>query len=203
MALHPRSALIAGGLFVAAVVLVAGPRGRASSRPPFHVNPNMDVQPRTEPQAASDFFYDGAAMRPPVEGTVARGELRDGSPFWTGTDASGFVATIPIDPSRVDDAFRERGRRRYEIYCATCHDKQGNGKGILFERGKIPTPSFHQDRLRQVPDGYLFLVITNGFGLMPSYAYPIPVADRWAIVAHLRELQARRAASAGAGATTP
>lgn len=192
MPLNPRSLLIAGGLFLVAVVVVAGPRGRASSRPPFHINPNMDVQPRVEPQAASAFFYDGAAMRRPVEGTVARGELRDGGAYWTGTDASGFVATIPMD---MDDAVRERGRRRYDIYCAICHDKNGAGKGILFERGKVPTPTFHQDRLRQVPDGYIFLVITNGFGMMPAYAYPIPVADRWAIVAHVRELQARQAAA--------
>lgn len=126
-------------------------------------------------------------MRRPVEGTVARGELRDSGPIWTGMDAAGdFVATSPLTQ---DDALRERGRRRYDIYCATCHDKNGDGKGILFERGKVPTPSFHQDRLRQSPDGYYFGVITNGFGLMPSYAYPIPVADRWAIIAHVRVLQ--------------
>jgi mono/diheme cytochrome c family protein len=191
MATNPRSALIAGGLLLVGALVVAGPRGRPSSRPPFHVNPNMDVQPRVEPQAASAFFYDGSAMRRPVEGTVARGELRDNGPYWTGTDDNGFVAQVPLP---VTDALRERGHRRFDIYCAACHDKNGNGKGILFERGKVPTPSFHQDRLRQAPDGYIFLVITNGFGLMPSYAYPIPVADRWAIVAYLRELQAKRVA---------
>ena len=190
MARRSRTWLAAGGLIVVAAAL-AGQRGRASSRPPIHVNPNMDVQPRVEPQAASAFFYDGAAMRRPVAGTVARGELRDGGPYWTGMDpAAGFAATIPI---AVDDAVRERGRRRYDIYCAVCHDKTGDGKGILSERAKVNTPSYHVDRLRQVPDGYLFLVITNGFGLMPSYSYQIPVADRWAIVAHVRELQARRA----------
>lgn len=191
MASPSRSWLVGGGLLLVAAVLLAGPRGRPSSRPPIHLNPNMDVQPRAEPQAASAFFYDGAAMRRPVEGTVARGELRDGGPYWTGLDANGFVASNPLP---LDDALRERGRRRFEIYCAPCHDRNGNGKGILFERGKVPTPSFHSDRLRSAPDGYFFGVITNGFGLMPSYAYPIPVADRWAIVAHVRALQARRAA---------
>jgi hypothetical protein len=191
-----RAATIAAGVLLAAVAL-AGPRGRLSSRPPRHVNPSMDVQPRAEPQAGSAFFYDGAAMRRPVEGTVARGALRDNGPFWTGLDADGFVATAPIP---LDDTVRERGRQRYEIYCGVCHDPHGDGKGVLFERGKVPTPSFHQDRLRQVPDGYIFGVITNGFGLMPSYAYPIPVADRWAIITHIRTLQERRQARPGGGA---
>ena len=193
-----RSALLVGGLLFAAAIVIAGPRGRASARPPIHVNPNMDHQPRAEPQAASAFFYDGGAMRPPVPGTVARGELRDASPYWTGSDpATGFVATIPMP---VDDALRARGRSRYDIYCGACHDKNGDGKGILFERAGVKTPTFHQDRLRQAPDGYFYLVITNGFGLMPSYAEQVPVADRWAIVAHLRTLQERRSAQEAGGA---
>jgi len=165
-------------------------RGCRSSRPPVHLNPNMDIQPRYEPQAASAFFYNGAAMRPPVAGTVARGELRGSGPYWTGKDAGGaFAIGIPMQAS---DAVRARGAERYDIYCAACHDKGGDGKGILFERGKVPTPSFHIDRLRQMPDGQLFDTITNGFGLMPAYRYPITVPDRWAIIVHLRGLQARR-----------
>ena len=165
-------------------------RGCTSSRPPVHLNPNMDVQPRYEPQASSDFFYNGQAMRPPVPGTVARGELRGSGPYWTGKDASGaFVTAIPMP---VNDAVRARGTQRFDIYCAACHDKGGDGKGILFERGKVPTPTFHDDRLRSMPDGQIFDTITNGFGLMPSYRYPIPVPDRWAIIVHLRELQTRR-----------
>jgi hypothetical protein len=168
-------------------------RGSTSSRPPIHLNPNMDDQPRYEAQAPSAFFYDGAEMRPPVPGTVARGELRDlvnRSAYWTGKDAGGvFVTAIPLE---VTDAVRERGTERFNIYCAACHDKGGDGKGILFERGKVPTPSFHDDRLRQMSDGQIFDTITNGTGLMPSYRYPIPVPDRWAIIVHLRDLQTRR-----------
>ena len=190
------------------LVSLSGCRGCTSSRPPIHLNPNMDVQPRYEPQAASAFFYDGAELRPPVPGTVARDELRDSSPLWTGKDAGGaFVAANPLP---VDDKVRARGAERYDIYCAACHDKGGDGKGILFERGKVPTPSFHIDRLRQMPDGQVFDIITNGFGLMPAYRYPIPVDDRWAIIVHLRELQTRRlersggaAATAAAGGETP
>lgn len=181
---------MAGLLLVAALSSCA--RGCTSSRPPIHLNPNMDVQPRYEPQASSGFFYDGSEMRQPVEGTVARGELRDASPVWTGKDAAGaFVTAIPV---AVDDAVRARGAQRFDIYCAACHDRNGDGKGILFERGKVPTPSFHTDRIRQMPAGQIFDTITNGFGLMPSYKYPIPVADRWAIIVHLRELQERRLA---------
>ncbi|MEP7009375.1 MAG: cytochrome c [Acidobacteriota bacterium] len=180
---------------LALVLLALGgcARGCTSSRPPIHLNPNMDIQPRYEPQAASAFFYDGAVMRPPVPGTVARGELRDlikDGPYWTGMTPEGeFATTVPIE---VTDAVSARGQERFDIYCAACHDTHGDGKGILFERGKVPTPTFHSDRLRQMPVGQIFDTVTNGFGLMPSYKYPIPVADRWAIIVHLRELQARR-----------
>src|SRR3954470_18180773 len=158
----------------------------------------MYNQPRYEPQAASAFFYNGQAMRPPVPGTVARGELRDltkDGPYWMGKDAAGtFITAIPMP---VDDAVRERGKQRFEIYCAACHDKGGDGKGILFERGKVPTPSFHTDKLLQMPDGQIFDTITNGTGLMPAYRYPIPVRDRWAIIVHLRALQAHRLERSG------
>ena len=185
--------------FALALVLLAltgCARGCTSSRPPIHLNPNMDNQPRYEPQAASAFFYNGAEMRPPVAGTVARGELRDHGPYWTGREAGGgaFVTTVPLP---VDDAVRERGKQRFEIYCAACHDKGGDGKGILFERGKVPTPSFHTDKLLQMPDGQIFDTITNGTGLMPAYRYPIPVRDRWAIIVHLRALQAHRLERSG------
>ncbi len=175
------------------VALAGCTRGSTSSRPPIHLNPNMDVQPRYEPQAASAFFYDGSAMRPPVPGTLARGQYRDlinESPLWTGMDTAGeFATTVPIE---VTDAVRARGKERYDIYCGACHDTHGDGKGILFERGKVPTPTFHSDRLRQMPDGQIFDTITNGFGLMPAYRYPVPVVDRWAIIVHLRALQQRR-----------
>ena len=184
--------------FALALVLLAlsgCARGCTSSRPPIHVNPSMYNQPRYEPQAASAFFYNGAEMRPPVPGTVARGELRDHGPYWTGKDTGGaFVTAVPLP---VDDAVRERGKQRFEIYCAACHDKGGDGKGILFERGKVPTPSFHTDKLLQMPDGQIFDTITNGTGLMPAYRYPIPVRDRWAIIVHLRALQAHRLERSG------
>lgn len=174
-------------------------RGCTGSQPPIHLNPSMDDQPKLLPQAASGFFYDGSGMRLPVPGTVARGELRDDNAFFLGMGADGKpVATIPVP---VDEKLLARGRARYAIYCQPCHDPRGDGKGILAQRGGVPTASFHTDKVRQYPDGQIFDIITNGSGLMPAYRWPIPTADRWAIIAHVRELEKSRAAAAVAGAT--
>jgi len=160
----------------------------------------MDKQPKVLPQTASTFFHDGASMREPVPGTVPIGGLREDPAFFTGRGADGqFVATIPVP---VDEAVRERGRQRYVIYCQPCHDARGDGKGILLQRGNVPTASFHQDKIRKYPDGQIFDVITNGPGLMAGYRWPIPPADRWAITAYVRELERKRLASA-AGAPAP
>jgi hypothetical protein len=185
---------------LASVVGLAGcARGCTSSRPPVHLNPSMDNQPKVLPQSASAFFYDGASMREPVPGTVPIGGLRENAAFFTGRDDGGqFVAQIPV---AVDETLLERGRQRYAIYCQPCHDARGDGKGILFLRGNVPTASFHTETVRGYPDGQIFDVITNGKGLMAGYRWPIPPADRWAIVAHVRELERRRLESApGAGA---
>ena len=185
---------VLGALALTSVVALSGcARGCTSSRPPVHINPSMDDQPKVLPQTASRFFYDGASMRQPVPGTVAIGGLKEDTAFFTGMGADGKpVATIPVT---VDAALLARGRQRYVIYCQPCHDARGDGKGILFQRGNIPTASVHQERLVKSPDGWIFFVITNGLGLMPAYRWPIPPADRWAIVAYVRELERTRLAS--------
>lgn len=171
-------------LLVASVLLVGCMRGSTSSRPPIHPNPNMDHQPKYRAQAESAFFYDGATMRPPVEGTVARGELFEDTALYEGKDEAGdFVTAIPV---AVDV---ERGRERYEIYCTPCHGATGNGRGVLWERAQIESRDLHEERLVAAPDGQLFDVVTNGLGLMQGYRYPIPAKDRWAIIAYVRELQ--------------
>jgi mono/diheme cytochrome c family protein len=165
-------------------------RGCASSRPPIHVNPSMDDQPKYLPQAESRFFYDGATMQKPVPGTVARGELREDRALYEGKDAAGaLLATSPLPstPERL-----ARGQERFRIYCQPCHDARGDGKGILFQRASVPTTSLHSDKVRGAPDGHIFDVITNGVGLMPAYRWPIPPEDRWAIVAWVREMQKER-----------
>jgi mono/diheme cytochrome c family protein len=171
-------------------------RGCTSSKPPIHINPSMDDQPKLKPQSDSAFFYDGAGMRAPVAGTVARGELREDDAFFLGKGEGGqFVATIPV---AVDEQLLARGKNRYAIYCQPCHDPRGDGKGILFHRGNIPTASFHTDKVRAYTDGQIFDIVTNGSGLMPGYKWPVPPADRWAIVAHVRGMQRDRTAGAAA-----
>ncbi len=179
--------VLAAGLAVSSTACV---RGCTSSEPPIHAERNMFHQPKYKPQAASDFFYDGATMRVPVEGTVARGDLRADHAFFLGVDASG--QPLAASPVEATDALRARGAERYHIYCEPCHDARGDGKGILFQRGNVPTASFHSDKLRQMTDGQLFGVIANGSGLMPSYRWPVPPADRWAVIAYIRELQQKR-----------
>jgi mono/diheme cytochrome c family protein len=162
----------------------------------------MDDQPKVRPQSASTFFFNGASMREPVPGTIPIGGLKEDGAFFTGKGADGaFVATIPHP---VDDALLDRGRQRYTIYCQPCHDARGDGQGILFQRGKVPTASFHQEKILNYPDGQIFDVITNGQGLMSGYRWPIPPADRWAIIAYVRQLQRdrlERAASLPAATT--
>lgn len=165
----------------------AGCRGCTSSKPPIHVNPSMDNQPKYRPQAESAFFYDGATMRAPVPGTVARGELREDRALYEGKDEAGHP--VSASPIATTPDVLARGADRYHVYCEPCHDARGDGKGILFAKGNIPTASFHTDIMLQRPDGHLFDVITNGFGLMQGYKWPIAAEDRWAIIGHVRELQ--------------
>jgi hypothetical protein len=182
------------------LALVAGCRGCPSPLPPIHIVPNMDYQEKAQPQEESAFFYDGMVMRQPLPGTIARGDLDRDPRVATGADATGrHLATSPIP---VDDALLARGEERYDIYCRPCHDPRGNGRGILFEYGNVPTAGFHDEQRRNYTDGRLFDIITNGSGLMMGYKWPIPPEDRWAIVAHVRRLQQERI-EAEAGAAAP
>ncbi len=176
-------------------LVLAGCRGRVTDKPPIHINPNMDAMERFEAQEANAFFEDGRAMRPPVPGTVARGMLRSDTRFFAGRDSTGaFVQVIPIPQTR--DLYL-RGQERYDIYCAVCHGKAGDGQGIVMTGGYGFAPiGYHNDRLRAIEDGYLFEAITRGIRTMPAYAQQIPVADRWAIVAYMRALQRSQHASA-------
>ena len=191
-----RTRHVLGTLAFASIFALAGcARGCTSSRPPIHINPSMDDQPKVLSQTSSEFFYNGSSMRAPVPGTVPIGGLNEDSTYFTGKSADGkFVATIP---ATVDEAVLERGRQRYTIYCQPCHDARGEGKGILFQRGNVPTASYHQDKILNYPDGQIFDVITNGQGLMSGYRWPIPPADRWAIVAYVRQLEHTRLARMG------
>ena len=166
-------------------------RGCSSSDPPVLVNFSMFNQPKYKAQAASTFFYDGKTMRPPVPGTIARGHLHQELALSTGMDADGKpVATSPVV---VDEALLARGAERYAIYCQPCHDERGEGKGLLFQRAKVPTTNLLEQRIRELPDGAIFDTITNGKGLMASYRYQVAAHDRWAIIAHVREMEKKSA----------
>jgi mono/diheme cytochrome c family protein len=148
---------------------------------------DMHEQPRLNPLAKSDFFPDQRGARPLVEGTVARGDLRADTYFYTGK-----VGSDPGDymPFPVTKEVLERGRERFNIYCAPCHSPLGDGNGFIPSRGfsRMP-PSYHIARLQKAPLGYFYDVITNGFGIMSDYASQIPPRDRWDIVAYIRALQ--------------
>src|SRR5215469_3101738 len=148
---------------------------------------DMHVQPRINPLAYSDFYSDHRSARPPIEGTVARGQLNADTYFYTGK-----IGANPGDymPFPVTKEVLERGRERYNIYCAPCHSRVGDGRGFVPSRGfsRMP-PSYHIPRLQKAPLGYFFDVMTNGFGIMPDYASQIPPDDRWKIVAYIRALQ--------------
>ncbi len=163
-------------------------RGSPSELTPIHLNPNMDAQPKYKPHGESTFFENGSTMRTPVEGTVARGELREDAAYYTGKDSNGnFLKKLPV---AITKDLVERGSNRFEIYCTPCHSRIGDGKGIINEYGFVPPPStLHDDRLRNVEDGHLYDVITNGIRNMQPYKNQVPVADRWAIVSYIRALQ--------------
>ena len=148
---------------------------------------DMQDQPKYIPLRASDFFGDGRSARPLIDGTVARGHLDADTVLYEGKGPDGkFVDTFPFP---VTKEVLERGQQRFNIYCAPCHDRLGTGDGKIVRRGYRHPPSYHIDRLRQVPNGYIFDVISNGFGAMPDYAMQVHPRDRWAIVAYIRALQ--------------
>ncbi len=170
---------------------------------------DMQDQPRYKAFKKSDFFNDKKAMRQLPEGTVARGWLHENKAFYAGkkenidanapvataTDASGntVVASFPNDieknPVPITQELIDRGEQRYKVFCIVCHGPVGNADGMVVRRGFPKPPSYHDDRLRNAPDGHFFDVITNGWGKMNSYGSQVPAADRWAIVAYIRALQ--------------
>lgn len=168
---------------------------------------DMVVQPKYETYQESAFFADGMSARPLVAGTVARGQLRTDTAYYQGKTGEAYIDTIPIrvfDPKAKADSpedraerrkILERGQQRYNIYCSPCHDRTGDGRGMIVLRGFSPPPTYHQPRLRDAPVGHFYHVITHGYGAMYSYGSRIPPDDRWAIVAYIRALQVSRSAT--------
>jgi cytochrome c553 len=159
----------------------------------FACRQQMAEQPRYDPLEASNFFADGQSARHPVDNTVARGTLREDEHLYEGISNGAPATTFPF-PITLE--IMERGRERYDVFCSPCHSRTGNGDGMIVRRGFTRPASFHIDRLREAPPGYIFGVITNGFAAMPSYRQQIGADDRWAIAAYLRALQASQSANA-------
>ena len=147
---------------------------------------DMHNQAKYEPYEKSDFFLDGSSARVPPAFTVPRGALDPASPILTGEDASGWMTAVPYV---VDAAFLHRGQQRFDIYCSPCHDNTGDGNGMIVQRGFKQPPSYHEQRLRDMPIGYFYNVATNGYGLMSGYQAQVDLQDRWAIAAWVRVLQ--------------
>ncbi len=148
---------------------------------------DMHVQPKQNPLSHSDFFADQRSERPPVEGTVARGQLHEDTYFYTGKTGNNPGDYMPFP---VTKEVLERGRERYNIYCSPCHSLLGDGNGFVPSRGFArKPPTFHKPRWQKAPLGEFYDVITNGSGIMPAYASQIPPEDRWKIVAYVRALQ--------------
>jgi mono/diheme cytochrome c family protein len=149
-----------------------------------HLHQDMGSQPKNKPLSPSDFFADGRSERPLLDNTVAHNSIADDDLF-VPKDSNKF-------PVAVDLALLQRGEERYKIFCSPCHGLQGDGNGMVAMRGMKHPPSYHQLRLRQVPNGYLFDVVTNGFGQMLGYSAQISRRDTWAIIAYIRALQFSR-----------
>ena len=147
---------------------------------------DMHDQPKAEPLEPSGFFDDHRASRPIPPGTVARGHLEADTALYGGIERGAPVEEFPFAVSHETLA---RGRERYDIFCSPCHDRTGGGRGMIVQRGFKQPPALSDARLRQVPAGYLFQVVSNGFGQMPGYSTQVPARDRWAIVAYVKALQ--------------
>jgi len=149
-----------------------------------YLRQDMANQPKNRPLSPSEFFGDGRSERPLVENAVAHGAIADDELF-VPKDSNNF-------PLTVDLKLLGRGEERYNIFCSPCHGLQGDGNGMVAMRGMKRPPSYHQERLRLVPNGYVYDVMTNGFGQMLGYSAQIPLRDRWAIIAYIRALQLSR-----------
>ena len=169
----PARRFFAAGVFAAALVLAG-----------CSLKQDMALQPKNRPLSPSDFFTDGRSERPLLENTVARGSVTEDE-MVVSKESNSFP--IPVNLELL-----ERGENRYKIFCTPCHGLQGDGNGMVAMRGMKHPPSYHEERLRQVSNGYIYDVMTNGFGAMLGYSAQIPPRDRWAIVAYVRALQLSR-----------
>jgi mono/diheme cytochrome c family protein len=149
---------------------------------------DMYNQPKAKTYSASNFFLDGASARALPAHVVEYHQSRDDEAYYTGLSNGVLVAQLPA-PFKLSPELLQRGRERFDIYCAVCHGLNGDGNGEVVQRGFPAPPTYHSERLRQAPIGHFYDVITNGYGVMYSYASRVEPQDRWAIAAYIRALQ--------------
>jgi mono/diheme cytochrome c family protein len=155
---------------------------------------DMQDQPRYKPLRASRFFPDSRSARPVPRGAIARDERNDLDLIHTGLQNGTFASQFPM---KITKPVLQRGQERYNIFCTPCHGFLGDGQGMIARRGFKWPANLHTDRLRNAPPGYLFQVVSNGYGAMPAYRDQIAPNDRWDILAYLRALQLSRNAALG------
>jgi mono/diheme cytochrome c family protein len=183
----------------AAVFAIVGIPGHLSRKPPLEVFPDMDRQAKLRPEKPFDFFTNGLSSQLPPAGTIARSEpiqtasgkvyVFEDSPVNTGkiTGTTNFVATNPLV---VNTALLQRGHEQFDIYCAPCHGRLGDGNGITKKIGAMPAvANLHDKRIVEMTDGEIFNTVTHGKGLMGAYGPLVTAQDRWAIIAYTRALQ--------------
>ena len=196
---HVISIILIGAALGAAIVGIAGFRGGMSRKPPIEIFPDMNRQLKLRPMTPNSFFPNGVSSQLPPTGTVARGEPIqtvngpvypfEAAPVNTGlvTGTTNFVATNPLP---VNEALLQRGRERFDIFCAPCHGRLGDGNGITKKIGDMPAvANLHDKRIVEMADGEVFNTVTRGKGLMGAYGPLMPVEDRWAAIAYVRALQ--------------
>ena len=207
------SLLVAGCLALIPPVVFARMRATPSPNRPIHIFWDMDFQPKFKTQVANPLFADGRAMRPPVAGTVARGEAYADSHMYEGVVDGQWATSLPAGMA-MDAATLARGQQRFNIYCSACHGYAGFGDGAVNKRAMelvanatgpvngtqwVAAKSLHDDTTRHQPMGQLFNTITHGIRNMAGYGAQIPTEDRWAIAAYVKALQlSQDAGSAGA-----
>jgi mono/diheme cytochrome c family protein len=189
-----RNVYLVTAFVVVLAVSILGLRGTNFVTPPMDVFPEwafpgMKYQPKYKPQRESAFFADGRVDRPIPAHTVARDALRNDDALHAGRAGNGeFLRGFP-ETLALDETFMERGHHQFQIYCAPCHGSLGDGNGITKQYGMGLTPSYHDPRLRDMPEGEIFNTITHGKGTMLPYADKLTPEDRWAVVLYVRALQ--------------
>jgi mono/diheme cytochrome c family protein len=177
---------VGSALLLLSALFLIGCARQTTRNSPIVIFPDMDYQHRYEPQGESGFYGDKRSSRVPVAGTVSFGSLAHQDPVQAGVVNGQYIGKNPVT---VDADLLALGQKRFNTYCAPCHDQAGQGRGVVGQRALwIPT-NLHEDRVKNFNDGELYNVITNGRRSMPSYRFQVVENDRWAIVAYVRALQ--------------